>query len=172
MTSKRMSMKVDIFGYESVYQIDKQGNIYRKKTNKLLKINGYGEYYRIGLCLNGKQKYHSVHRLLAMAFIPNPESKPEVNHKDGNKKNNNLSNLEWVTKSENRKHAYDIGIQKSGTIGEKHWNSKLNKCSVKIIRLVYNFDGITQKEIAKAFNVDRITIQNIIKGTRWKEATE
>ncbi len=63
-------------------------------------------YMQIGLCKNGKTRTFQVHTLIAMTFIPNPDNKPEVNHKDTNKKNNRASNLEWNTRSENIKHAF------------------------------------------------------------------
>ena len=66
----------------------------------------YKGYLETHLYINNKNKVFKVHRLVAMAFIPNPENKPEVNHKDGNKQNNSKENLEWCTSSENQIHAY------------------------------------------------------------------
>ena len=77
-------------------------------NGKLLKqyyCNGYMQ-----VKVSGKQIY--VHRLVAQAFIPNPDNKPQVNHKDGNKANNNVNNLEWVTNKENISHAYENSLQK------------------------------------------------------------
>lgn len=68
-----------------------------------------GQYLSIQFGKNGKKRY--VHRLVAVTFIKNPVNKREVNHKDGNKLNNHVSNLEWVTPSENRQHAYDTGLK-------------------------------------------------------------
>jgi hypothetical protein len=77
-------------------------------------------YFRIRL--NGKK--YSIHRLIAETFIPNPDNKPEVNHKDGNKLNNHISNLEWVTHSENTKHAFKMGlIDKSSILNRKGKNN-------------------------------------------------
>jgi hypothetical protein len=69
-------------------------------------------YFRVQLWSGGFVKHHLVHRLVANAFITNPDGKPQVNHIDGNKKNNNVENLEWVTQSENQIHAYKLGLQK------------------------------------------------------------
>lgn len=77
----------------------KNGGFHRMATN----IN-IGGYKRVGLCKNGKQKYFLVHRLVAETFINNPECKPCINHKDENKLNNNVENLEWCTVSENNRY--------------------------------------------------------------------
>lgn len=96
----------DVAGYSGFYQISNFGAV---KSKKNLKANlGKHGYYVVDLYKNNKRKTCLVHRLVAEAFIPNPESKPQVNHKDGIKINNNLSNLEWVTRSENIKHAFDV----------------------------------------------------------------
>ena len=65
-------------------------------------------YLRVPLYKDGKRKWHKVHRLVANAFIPNPDNKPQVNHKDGNKLNNSITNLEWVTDEENKEHYKQI----------------------------------------------------------------
>lgn len=114
----------DIKLYEGLYQISSFGRvkslnritsnvdgISREIKEKILKQSISNEYYSITLN-NGTKKRFSVHRLVALAFIPNPENKEQVNHKDGNKLNNMKSNLEWNTKSENQLHAYAIGLQK------------------------------------------------------------
>ena len=96
----------------SNYSISDDGIVTNIKTGKVksqwLGANGY---YYVDLYKNGKSTKIAVHRLLAMHFIPNPENKRTVNHIDGNKKNNNLSNLEWATDAENVQHAYDTNLQ-------------------------------------------------------------
>lgn len=102
-------MENDIFypikGFEE-YLINKIGEIYFTKHNIIMKykIDRYG-YPCIGLTKNLKRYYFTIHRLVALTFIPNPENKPCVNHKDGNKTNNHVSNLEWVSVKENTIHA-------------------------------------------------------------------
>ena len=104
----------DIEGYEGLYQVSSEGRIKslsrltsngRKIAEKILKPsnNGWG-YLQVILCKDGKHINHRIHRLVAQAFIPNPENKPEVNHIDENKENNNVDNLEWVTSKENSNH--------------------------------------------------------------------
>ena len=109
----------DIQGYEGLYQVSNYGRIRsfkRMKNNKearqfKLTPNSTG-YISVGLRKNGKKILYQVHRLVAESFIPNPENKPQVNHIDGNKTNNHISNLEWVTASENTQHAYKMGLAK------------------------------------------------------------
>jgi hypothetical protein len=113
-----MEIWKDIQGYEGIYQISNLGRIkslHRDYTNgRILNPakNNRG-YLRLGLSGNGKVRYDSVHRLVAETFIPNPKNLPEVNHIDGNKLNNRVENLEWVTKGENQAHAYKTGLRKT-----------------------------------------------------------
>lgn len=95
-----------IAGYEDRYEVSNTGKVrslnYRMtgKKKELKPITQGKGYHAVGLCKNGKMRWGKVHRLVADAFIPNPENKREVNHKDGNKKNNHADNLEWATASE------------------------------------------------------------------------
>lgn len=97
-------------GWE-IYKISSYGRL--KRENKILSggVNNHGYRQHI-LYMNGKKQQFYAHRLVAMAFLENPENKYSVNHKDGNKLNNVLSNLEWATMSENTQHAYDNGLAK------------------------------------------------------------
>lgn len=109
------------------YEVFTSGKI-RGPRGKFLKLYiGNSGYYQVNIKNNYKQKTFLVHRVVACTFIPNPENLLEVNHKDGNKQNNNVSNLEWVSRSTNIKHGIDNGlIPKSmvGRVGIKHWRSK------------------------------------------------
>jgi hypothetical protein len=91
------------------YSISNLGNVLNTLTNKIMKLNKKGGYYHIGLTNNNIRKTIKVHRLVAVYFIPNPENKPEVNHKNKNKFDNSLNNLEWVTHKENMQHK-SIGL--------------------------------------------------------------
>ena len=118
-----------IEGYEKRYQVSSFGRVksvgrysrngvkgrrWREPKAMLTSSNGIG-YIKVGLTKNTKQLNMYVHRLVALAFIPNPRNKPEVNHIDGNKNNNRVTNLEWLTSRENTAHADKIGLLKDST---------------------------------------------------------
>ena len=92
----------DIKGYEGQYAITSCGKVWSYKSKKFIQPfdNGQG-YLVVVLRANGKSKHHRVHRLVAEAYLPNPDEKPIINHKDENKHNNSVANLEWVTAKEN-----------------------------------------------------------------------
>lgn len=101
-----------ISGYENNYTISNTGTIKNIIRNTILKPTLRKEYLGVSLCKSNVKKTYNVHRLVAITFIENPENKPQVNHLDGNKFNNNAWNLEWSTSSENIQHAYDNGLNK------------------------------------------------------------
>lgn len=132
----------DIPGYEGKYQISNFGNVMslhfkRSPTNKkLLKQTPDGKYGYLKVMLrdNGNDKMCTVHRLVAEAFIPNPNNKPNVNHLDTNPKNNRVDNLEWCTQKENIQYGYDFGnIQPTKPMQGKTGNKNpLSKPVLKI----------------------------------------
>ena len=164
----------DIYGYENKYQISNKGNVkslclYVKtvKVNreKLLKffldIRGY---QIVTLSKNSKLKHFRIHKLVAEAFINNINNKPYINHKDGIKTNNRIGNLEWVTQSENEKHAFRIGLKNHK--GEKHPSNKLTWKDVDLIR---SFKGkMTQIKIALLFNIHQSQVSNIFNNKYWR----
>lgn len=101
----------DLKGFEEYYSITEEGKIFSKRRQRFLKPslkkNGY---VYIELNVGGNVYYKRVHRLVAETYIPNPNNKPMVNHKDGNKSNNYYTNLEWVSGSENNIHAIENGL--------------------------------------------------------------
>ena len=90
------------------YSISENGEVRNDRNGHILSQVIVSGYNRVHLCNNGKSKSELAHRLVAKSFVPNPERKPEVNHKDGNKRNNCAKNLEWVTGAENKKHCREV----------------------------------------------------------------
>lgn len=115
---------IPISCYENLYSVSNKGRVKahskewgmangspaRKKEEHILVASITRGYYRVSICKNGDVVNRTIHRLLAIAFIQNPENKPQVNHKDGNKLNNNDWNLEWATRKENIQHAIKSGL--------------------------------------------------------------
>lgn len=93
----------DIEGYDGKYQVSSWGRV-RGARGIMKPYENHKGYLKIGLIKDGVKTKHRVNRLVAQAFIPNFRNYPEVNHKDGNKKNNSVTNLEWVTGKQNREH--------------------------------------------------------------------
>lgn len=104
---------VPVQGYEEYYNVSSYGNILGKKRERILKqgTNRYGYKY-VTLSKEGAVKNKTVHRLVATAFIPNLDQKPQINHKNGIKTDNTVVNLEWCSCSENHKHAFQTGIKR------------------------------------------------------------
>lgn len=166
----------DIPGYEGLYQassegriksldrrvINKRGNaqFFKGKLRKL--ILSHNGYYRVLLNKDRLAKYQPVHRLVALAFVPNFFNKKQINHKDGNKINNQFSNLEWMTIKENTIHAYRTGL--ANNKGESHSQSVLKDTEVIIIRN----SNKTNKELANEYKVPITTINNILAKRTYK----
>jgi hypothetical protein len=154
----------EIPGYENRYRISSKGEILSIKRNTILKPYQSGNYARASLSKDGKVMAFSVHRLVLLAFIG--DSPLQVNHKDGNKKNNSLSNLEYVTASQNSLHAYGIGLQISQK-GENHGRHKLTEKEVLEIKEL-NKKGEQNRTLAKKYNISIRTIRRIVSNTTWK----
>lgn len=158
----------DIKGYEGLYKISSFGKVKGLKRNKLLNIrNDRLGYNRVKLSKNGKSRLVPLHRALALTFIDNPKNKPNINHIDGNKSNNDLNNLEWCTQKENVRHSWDNGLSKARK-GESNNKSKLKVKDIKEIRKLHK-QKMTQTDIAKMFNVSIANISEIVNYKTWKE---
>lgn len=121
----------------------------------------------IRICLNKKYEYRKdyAHRIIASAFIDNPDNKPFVNHIDGNKSNNYIYNLEWATRSENAQHAMNIlGVKSMGSV---HYLTKLTDEDVAMIKKMRGH-GVTLKQIAEIYDIQLSTIGKITTGVNWK----
>lgn len=152
---------IDGFG---MYEVSDTGQVRRKSTGLILKQHSWdGRYLRVSLYgTPNKCEGRSVHRLVADAF--HGKSNHEVNHKDGNKHNNAASNLEYVTRSENMKHAHRIGLQCNK--GERHSRHKLKEGDIVEIRRAVQ-SGMTQSEIGKLFGVCQSNVSRISSGKAW-----
>lgn len=125
-----------------IYQTDKDG------------------YFRVKLFKESIAQHYRVNRIVAIAFIPNPENKPLVNHKDGNKQNNSVSNLEWATNRENLDHAMNTGLMKD--------IRKFTESDVIRIKTLHKSGLITAKEVAAEFNCHVNYVYLIFENKRWK----
>lgn len=133
-------------------------------SGKIINPSTKDNYY-LYVNLGGKldQKCFYVHRLVAIAFIPNPENKPQVNHINGDKTDNRVENLEWVTSLENITHAISIGVMDNS--GENHGNSKLSNEDIVKIR---DMSGkVFQRDIAKVFGISQANVSRIVRGEMW-----
>lgn len=141
-------------GFEGLYEVDESGNVYSLlKDRKLLhptKHNGKQPYYYVTLRKDGKSHKRFVHRLVAEAFLPNPNNLPQVNHMDGNPHNNSVNNLEWINNRDNTKHAYAHCLRKK--------------------RVIWLFDGEsyhTLRSICEELNLDYKKVHCRIRYLNW-----
>lgn len=147
------------------YHITECGKVISLIKNKELSPANHKGYLRVALFENGKRNYWSVHRLVATVYLDNPDNKPCVNHKDGNKHNNDVSNLEWVTYSENETHSHRV-LGKEVLKGESVYNHKLTEDDVKYMRgFIRNKTNI--EYLADKFKVSIWTIRDVIYYRRW-----
>lgn len=151
----------DIQEFNGAYQVSDEGQVRNAKSGIVLcqKYAGSNIYYPIVVLCNGSKKTRGdkpkyvrryVHRLVASAFVPNPENKPEVNHIDSNPLNNAAQNLEWVTHTENMRHAYKDG--------------KASKRKKKVIR----DDGVVYESLSKASAAIGYDMSNLSKACRYR----
>lgn len=160
------------------YSISNYGNVLNTKTNHFLK----GEilkkgYIRINLSC-GVNKRFLLHRLVAYVFLKNPDNLPQINHKDGNKNNNCVDNLEWCTNDYNRNHAIKTGLWDNirNKVLEncndplKKSGAKLNAKEVLVI-VDYLNKGYSTRQLANLYNLHISTILNIKKGKSWNHVT-
>lgn len=159
---------IDIAGFEGRYQITDHGDVISLITGKTLspgvKPGGY-KFVGLRAVKGAKPSYKMIHRLVAESFIPNPLHKPEINHIDGDKKNNKAENLEWVTRNENAVHGFNTGLM---THGFEHHFCKLTPQQVISI---YSAEG-KYRDIGKLFGVCAQTVCNIKKKTAYRRFLE
>jgi hypothetical protein len=144
----------DVKGYEGLYEVSEIGNVRNKKTKRNLSTKNNDGYRAVTLSKNGKANGFLVHRLVAIAFIPNTHSKPRVNHKDSNRTNNRVSNLEWCTAQENIDHANEMGRTKYKFLSQEQ---------VDEIRLLHKKGKLRYDRLAELYSVSETTIYNVIE---------
>jgi hypothetical protein len=163
---------VNIKGYEKYYSVTRDGRVWSHRRNIFLKAGKMGDYLRVVLSVKGIRVEIFVHRLVLITYTPNPENKPCGNHKDGDKHNNDVDNLEWVTYSENGKHAFRTGLigyinsNKNGKLsGEGNGRSKVTWKIVEEIRKIGK-----QKRGSKPwlkYNISCAMYYNILNKRNW-----
>jgi hypothetical protein len=171
----------DILHYEGLYQVSNFGRVKSLKRMCISKNNSqrivkeiflkqrmdrYG-YVKVAPNKDDKAYQKTVHRLVAIAFIPNPNDLPEVNHKDGDKTNNHVDNLEWCDASYNQLHAIKLGL-KVTIRGEDTYNNKLSDLQVLEIRAKYIPRKYSLYKLAVEYSVSPQLIHDIVKNKRWK----
>lgn len=161
-----MEIWKDIKGFRELYQVSNLGRIRRKDTYKVLKplkltkgYRGVRLYYEVGKATTKK-----IHRLVATYFIDNPLNLPQVNHKDGDKNNNRVDNLEWCSNDYNMNHAI---VNQLILKGEQR---SFSKCTEKSLLLLQDLidSGFTIKQLSIIYNVDKHVMGEIIKGNTYK----
>ena len=160
----------DIKGFEGRYTISNLGIVRSLLTGKIMKpyITKFG-YARINLRIAHSRDYKSyfVHRLVANAFLENTDNLSEINHKDCNKCNNRVDNLEWCSRSYNIKYSFTKG--NASNKGIKNPNAKLNNQDIKTIKELLKTNKFSYMQIADLFKVNRNTIYMIDSGKTWSD---
>lgn len=160
-----------VVGYENRYMVSNAGNVMTvpKKTHAegflLTKSMGANGYQNVHLRKDGVDKRVSVHRLVAIAFIPNPNSLPEINHIDGDKTNNSVENLEWCTRSDNKKHSIRVLGNPKPPRPSQAFHQNLTFEQAQRIRK----DSRSQREIAEDYGVSQGSISLIKRGITYKK---
>lgn len=175
---KNIEIWKDIEGFEGKYQVSNKGNVktlarivvnkgkhtyHRLRKEKILKNQKTTTgYWQVSLHKNvDKWKFHRIHRLVALHFIPNSENKPQVNHINGIKTDNRVENLEWVTNRENTMDAIRRGINFTH-------NNKITFKDAEKIRELRKNKKLTFKELGEIYKINKATISHIINNRTWK----
>lgn len=163
----------DVIGYEGLYEISTLGNVRNKRTAKLLQFGSSGNYLSVMLYKDGRCKRISIHRMVALAFVPNPHGLRCVNHKDENTHNNCVENLEWCT----HKYNSNYGTAISRRVNHTDWQSasllasmrKNARCAMKPVMQIENGNVIARYEsIAEASKKTGVGYYNISNVARKK----
>lgn len=161
----------NVVGYEGLYVVDENGNVFSVLSNRYKKpIKMASGYLYVHLHNgDGKGKLKRIHRIVAEAYLDNPCNYTQVNHKNGNKQDNHVNNLEWCSNVQNMQHAIKHGLFK--TAGENNPSAKLNWEQVIEIRkeYIYRDKQHGTRALAKKYGVTNVMIGKIVRGECWKE---
>ena len=153
-------MRKDIKGYSGMYEIHSDGRVFSLKRNKYLKTSDNGSgYIQVTLSSNSNRKTFYIHRLVAEYFCKNKRNCNEVNHLDGNKSNNNYTNLEWCTRSENIIHAIENGLKSYEAVSKAHRKRLINKNTGEVVNSI--------KELSERLNKSHSTISSRVVKGKW-----
>lgn len=161
---RRYYINIDEKYLETDYYVNEYGEVYSLKSNRVMRTEVTNKgYYKLKIRFNNKYYRKYPHIMVAETFICHkPEDKTDVNHIDGNKKNNHVSNLEWTTRSENLKHAIDTGL-KPKLYGEDHNGCKYSDSVFKKIAILKK-QGLDTATISKIVNMNHGYLKNILNG--------
>lgn len=155
-------------GFEGYYEVSNKGNIRRTKSKRVRAISHTNCYSHILLCKNGEHTTLRVHRLVAEAFLPEIEGKNHVNHINGNKNDNRVENLQWVTQAENNLHAYRSLHRVPSQLGKTPPNKKVKDEDIAIFDEL-NKKGVSTENIGKIYHIDGSTIRKHLRKYRNHE---
>ena len=151
---------------DTEYYITTDGKVFRKDKELKQQTHRKG-YKRLDLWIDNKRCNKAVHRLVGETYIPNPDNLCCINHKDTDKSNNNVDNLEWITNQGNIDHAHEYHLF-DNIIGENNVSSKLTEKQVLEIRQKYVRGKYGYKRLAQEYNMSQTQIRKIIDRTYWK----
>jgi len=181
LTERTIIDKYEIQGYEGRYSVTSDGRVWshpkgtNTKNGRWLSLDNSGRYPVVSLVKDGQKKRHLVHRIVAQAYIVNPDGLPQVNHINGVRDDNHVENLEWVTASDNRIHAWETGLQEAT---ESHRLSAKKAAkdrrlfddqTVVDIRSKYETGNTSQRKLAVEYKTSQAVIQYITSHKLYKE---
>ena len=181
LTERTTEDKIEIQGYEGLYSVTSDGRVWshpkgtNNKAGKWLSLDNSGRYPVVSLMKDGQKKRHLVHRLVAQAYVKNPDELPQVNHINGIRTDNCAENLEWVTASANRIHAWETGLH---VTSEEHKASArkagygrrlFTMDQAKDIRSKYSAGVMNQYELAEYYNTSQAVINGIVLNKTYIE---
>jgi len=181
LTERTIIDKYEIQGYEGRYSVTSDGRVWshpkgtNTKNGRWLSLDNSGRYPVVSLVKDGQKKRHLVHRIVAQAYVVNPDGLPQVNHINGVRDDNRVENLEWVTASDNRIHAWETGLQEAT---ESHRLSAKKAAkdrrlfddqTVVDIRSKYETGNTSQRKLAVEYKTSQAVIQYITSHKLYKE---